>query len=638
MASDITKWSDHALILSRHSNELLSALLFAKKTLDLETSPSNDILIRGGKPDITINFRGFVITPESPARPNMPRLGLFIDPGLASIQKQIIKKFPDTPDVKKELALIQNQPEEILKELKPYYDLFSAVAEYLEMCVPVLFAIQKFKLTIEHYPEMSILYMKTLVGLYKVLTLCSQIGPIKKVISFVYNKAYNLLNGENVSNWTSLVNLMKQDRPIVLLQATLSPVSNKIAAIMTGLEPFIKNQMVAEVSSLRKKSYLLAVPEVFGLEPDMKSIETPTFVFEAYIIGLFSIATSELFHGDFLIDVINWGYLIHLAGDETVSVHSESEAILKESNKLSKLKFSKQDLLNYVFKSHSLHHDRRQYIIQELRKFNGAISSKVNAPLLSRTIDILKAAKDELLWYFDHYDRDSNGNIKSTKKEPKILDHNTAELLYLIRHSWSLLEHNKNSIPFLILEILKQSFHNISDLYPIVVEEIGRILEEPDCLAEAEKQIIDTLLEGFKETPNETDFQGFRLSWLRFQLFTNINNKTSINRFPNLSEVMNTFQKDSVWVDMFDSMIAEQSSLKQLYWKQSAIHEHIKDILESGSNRNLKYPVGFCFIASDFNDIVTDIWPIQCVTVQSFFLFLDNMQRLLHMKFVYTQF
>jgi hypothetical protein len=147
MASDITKWADHALILSKHSNGLLSALYSVKKQLDLEGGVG-DLLQKGGMVDVSIYCKGTIIVPESPARPPASRLSLFIDPSIATIQKQLIKKFPDGGDMGKAAAVIQSQANEFMTELKPYYDLFSAVAEYLDMCVPVLFAIQKFKLTV----------------------------------------------------------------------------------------------------------------------------------------------------------------------------------------------------------------------------------------------------------------------------------------------------------------------------------------------------------------------------------------------------------------------------------------------------------------------------------------------------------
>jgi hypothetical protein len=148
MATDITKWSDHALILSRHANGLLPALYSVKKQLDLENGPSSDLLLRGGITELSICFRGNNINPESPARPPASRLSLFIDPTIAGIQKQIIKKFPEGGDLGKASQAIQVQAPEFLKDLKPYYDLFSAVAEYLDMCIPVLLASQKFKLTV----------------------------------------------------------------------------------------------------------------------------------------------------------------------------------------------------------------------------------------------------------------------------------------------------------------------------------------------------------------------------------------------------------------------------------------------------------------------------------------------------------
>ena len=46
--------------------------------------------------DLAISFRGNSIVPESAARPSFPRISIFIDPAIVSVQKLILKKFPDT--------------------------------------------------------------------------------------------------------------------------------------------------------------------------------------------------------------------------------------------------------------------------------------------------------------------------------------------------------------------------------------------------------------------------------------------------------------------------------------------------------------------------------------------------------------
>lgn len=67
-----------------------------------------------------------------------------------------------------------------------------------------------------------------------------------------------------------------------------------------------------------------------------------------------------------------------------------------------------------------------------------------------RVLDSLIVAKDEIMWYFDNYDRDALGNIKTGKKDPKIIDHRIAELTWLYKACWSSVYTSKDSITFLI--------------------------------------------------------------------------------------------------------------------------------------------------------------------------------------------
>ena len=93
--ADISRWADQAIALSNHSDELLGAIYNVKKNIENECQQSNDIWYRGGSMDLAISFRGNSIVPESAARPSFPRISLFIDPTIVSVQKIILKKFPD---------------------------------------------------------------------------------------------------------------------------------------------------------------------------------------------------------------------------------------------------------------------------------------------------------------------------------------------------------------------------------------------------------------------------------------------------------------------------------------------------------------------------------------------------------------
>jgi hypothetical protein len=403
---------------------------------------------------------------------------------------------------------------------------------------------------------------------------------------------------------------MKNDRPVQLLQAALNPVAVKLVALMTGLESSIRNRLVTPGASLKRKGIWLAVPELHGIQPQEFRLDSCQRIFESYIVGLLVSCTVENSLGDFYGAILEWGYVIPLYGDEVFSVYGEMDAILKENPKLSKLKQIKQDAVPVYMHCHALHKDRRDYLVQQLHQFQGSISIKYNFPQFRRVVDVLDAAKDEILWYFDHYDKDAYGNIKTGKKDQRFLDINVAELLYQFKNCWQIVAQQKETIQ-------KQVYRSVSKMIPLIAEEIQKHVDDPESLAESEKQILDTLLDGMRQYANESELQGYRMSWLRFQLFSNLNSKTSLNRFPKLFELMEPFDNDSVWLDSFDACLVQHASLKSLYYRQSSIHEIIKEVLENPNVPETKYVVGFGMIASDFCENVTENWPFEAQNVSS---------------------
>jgi hypothetical protein len=101
MASDLSKFADHALVLTRQANGLLTGLYDLKQVLQLEQNNATDILWRGGSLNVTFQYKEHILKVEPPTRPGRDRLSLFIDPTINSIQKQVVKKFPDVKDIGK---------------------------------------------------------------------------------------------------------------------------------------------------------------------------------------------------------------------------------------------------------------------------------------------------------------------------------------------------------------------------------------------------------------------------------------------------------------------------------------------------------------------------------------------------------
>jgi hypothetical protein len=100
---DLSKWALQSKTLVKHSKVLLESLDTLRYVLDLEKktftpTPPNDP---------AISFREFSLIPEAAEFYQIPRLALFMDPGIAGIKKHIKKKFPNTGDLGKVLDVLK---------------------------------------------------------------------------------------------------------------------------------------------------------------------------------------------------------------------------------------------------------------------------------------------------------------------------------------------------------------------------------------------------------------------------------------------------------------------------------------------------------------------------------------------------
>jgi hypothetical protein len=207
----------------------------------------------------------------------------------------------------------------------------------------------------------------------------------------------------------------------------------------------------------------------------------------------------------------------------------------------------------------------------------------------------LDVAKEEILWYFDHLDRDYLlGDKKQKKKDGKQYDLSIAELIWCFKTCWQVILSFKDKI---IAETDAQLKINIGD----ITEVMSVLLLDKDITIQKE---LENLIKSLKEPA--TDYGPIRFSWLRFQM-KNITPLTDTCKLSELFNLMTAFYLESPLVDSLDSIVQEKSSLKELYYQQNSILDHLKEILELSSPENLKYIFGFAMISSSFNENATGI-------------------------------
>ncbi|KAJ3323613.1 hypothetical protein HDV06_001637 [Boothiomyces sp. JEL0866] len=549
MASDITKWADHAYVLSKQANTLLAALHSVKKTLDQETAPSSDILIKGGSPDLTITYRGTIIKPESPARPPLARLLIFMDPQVANLQNKL-KKFPDFGDIKdKDLSIFQNQSEEILRDLKQYYDVFAAISDYIDLATPVLLGVSKFRLVV------------SIVQFFKL-----------------------------------------HEKPTSTLQTLLAPILPTVNNILQGLIPMITSKFPDSQSS-----------ELWNILADSGKSNEKNYKYSAQtlseimLIGFLVNPNAEL--ADAVKSLLSTRNSISLIRDESYSLYGEIEQVSKDNGKHQKLKTLKQDLMSASGQIRDYHQNLRKNLLVQMKSILSACKSKIGFKHFQLIIHTLSTCKEEVYYYFDNYDLDPIGNPLKGKQQ-KNFDYSIAELIWLHKSIWTAIIQSKRELQQFLVSEIEQIYSILSEFLKTNFESLSSDLNEP------EMEIIKQLMETTRSPLQESDFHGLRMNWLRFQAFLAFNGKALKTKIDVFKDHMERFYHISCWVDDFSFYVSEHSSWKGLYYKQNALHEHMKEIYELGGDA-VKYSVAYGLIATDFNENIPTSWTYDGPHVQS---------------------
>ena len=121
---------------------------------------------------------------------------------------------------------------------------------------------------------------------------------------------------------------------------------------------------------------------------------------------------------------------------------------MKENPKIPIVKTSKQDVPVATQQILSYHEGRRHMIIDEIHRFRNLLDSHMNFPSFFRVVEVLQIAREEILWYYHHYDKDLAGNLRFKKKDVKVLDSRMGELIWAFKMCWLDIDRNKQGIIF----------------------------------------------------------------------------------------------------------------------------------------------------------------------------------------------
>ncbi|KAJ1334420.1 hypothetical protein BSLG_007575 [Batrachochytrium salamandrivorans] len=607
MASpDITSWADHAVILVQHSEGYLSALYSLKQGLDLESGQTTDIIVRGGLPEVIFGYDGVPFTLESMARPSVDRMTIFVDPCITNLQKQVLKKFPDYGDIGKNASTFQNGYLEALENTKAHFQLLVAVADYLDMCITALKTASKFsRLNLELNPDLTNAFMDLLINVVSIGYLIGSIGPEVKLLAFVHNRAYQAMSGGPDSpGWIRDVG------------ADCFPNHNYFDFSSSRN----RSKLMVTAESLRNTGAFSLVPELYGMnhtpssDCHLKTLGNLLRLFKFCAFGVL-VAPIEAFQQTASIDqlklVLGYGHVLPLVRNELVYLGAKFEAVSKTNNKVGKIKSIVNDaIFSSSAQSTQLHRDRRQYIRTQLQQMISLMHN--NEILLDKFMIIVSGvafAKEEIMWYFVHSDKD----LKK-KRETKLMDLTIVDLIHLVREISDFLLTQRQVCQrgvakyistIITTQNLQSDIESLMRVFSPPRESAGIILYGIlNCINAIQQS--DAM-----ELAKCGELEALRLNIIRFQTHTSLGQdtfqaKNYTSTIKNLSAIAGLTR----WLDLFERCLSEISSFKELFFFQTALQEHVKECFDTQAD--MLHSVGTLgSIVTDFGDNVSPVWPAE---------------------------
>nr|KAJ3418961.1 Meiotic nuclear division protein 1 [Polyrhizophydium stewartii] len=556
--TDVANWADRALILRHSADDYLTALHGFKQALALESSQAPDLLVRGGMLDMAFGYDGTPFTLDATARPAVDRIAIFADPAIAGLQKQVAKKFPDCGDIGKNLQSLQAGYADVAEATRPYFAALAATAEFMDKCVLVILSASRFsRLNMEMNPDLAAAFVDLLIALSSTAFLVGTLGPEAKLVAFAYNRAHQVqMGGIDAPGWASVSKLLcSYEKPAAALQEALSPIASRIITTVLSMRPDVEHRMAAPIDVLRSACALSPTAEVQGAQPagmphaHLAAMAGMPRIFKACVFAIL-IAPVEAFQQVASIDqlkiALQYGFQLPLYRNETMHVGPEFEIVAKANSRHSKIKSIVNDAISAgQAQAMQMHRDRRAFLRMQLKQ---SLSLLHNDVILESKFNIIAAtaafARDEILWYFAHFERDSK-----KKRESKTLDLNVLELIQL-------------------------------QTDPIMLSASG-------------------------------DFEAFRMNAVRFQSHSSLTGDVfQTLDFPNVIAAVSAACFATSWLDSFDTVLANLTSLKDLFFYQVVLLEHLKEAFSQRSE-TLRTVGSICALVSDFGENILPAWPLE---------------------------
>uniref|UniRef100_A0A8C0MS10 Nck-associated protein 1 n=1 Tax=Canis lupus familiaris TaxID=9615 RepID=A0A8C0MS10_CANLF len=518
-----------------------------------------------------------------------------IDKNLESAVKFIVRKFPavETRNNNQQLAQLQKEKSEILKNLALYYFTFVDVMEFKDHVCELLNTIDVcqvfFDITVNF--DLTKNYLDLIITYTTLMILLSRIEERKAIIG-LYNYAHEMTHGASDREYPRLGQMIVDyENPLKKMMEEFVPHSKSLSDALISLQMvYPRRNLSADQWRNAQLLSLISAPSTM-LNP-AQSDTMPCEYLSLDAMEKWIIFGFILCHGILNTDAtalnlwklaLQSSSCLSLFRDEVFHIHKAAE-----------------DLFVNI-RGGSMHRERRKFLRSALKELATVLSDQPGllGPKALFVFMALSFARDEIIWLLRHADN------MPKKSADDFIDKHIAELIFYMEE---LRAHVRKYGPVM----QRYYVQYLSGFDAVVLNELVQNLsvcpEDESIIMSSFVNTMTSLSVKQVEDGEVFDFRGMRLDWFRLQAYTSVSKASlSLADHRELGKMMNTIIFHTKMVDSLVEMLVETSDLSIFCFYSRAFEKMFQQCLELPSQS--RYSIAFPLLCTHFMSCTHELCP-----------------------------
>ncbi|XP_040035453.1 nck-associated protein 1 isoform X1 [Gasterosteus aculeatus] len=523
-----------------------------------------------------------------------------VDKNLESAVKFIVRKFPavETRNNNQQLAQLQKEKSEILKNLALYYFTFVDVMEFKDHVCELLNTIDAcqvfFDITVNF--DLTKNYLDLVVTYTTLMTILSRIEERKAIIG-LYNYAHEMTHGASDREYPRLGQMIVDyENPLKKLMEEFVPHGKSLSDALISLQMvYPRRNLSADQWRNAQLLSLISAPSTM-LNPAQSDTMPCEYLsldaMEKWIVFGFILCHAVLNSDATALSLwkvaLQSSTCLCLFRDEVFHIHKAAEDLFVNirgyNKRINDIRECKEQALSHAG---SMHRERRKFLRSALKELATVLADQPGllGPKALFVFMALSFARDEIIWLLRHAD-----NIQK-KSTDDFIDKHIAELIFYMEE---LRAHVRKYGPVM----QRYYVQYLSGFDAVVLNELVQNLsvcpEDESIIMSSFVNTMTSLSVKQVEDGEVFDFRGMRLDWFRLQAYTSVSKASlGIADHKELGKMMNTIIFHTKMVDSLVEMLVETSDLSIFCFYSRAFEKMFQQCLElpSQSRHSICFPL-----------------------------------------------